>query len=69
MAAKERTYKAGGSDPRTGPERLAGVINKGLARSALKKQDRNYDDTPAKMAKNVKLAASSRPKSKSLKKK
>lgn len=46
----ERIYRIGGSDPRTGMERLAGLV--GRAISPDKKQNRRYDDSPERMASN-----------------
>lgn len=56
MAGKSRHYKAGGSDPRSGVERLAGLINRGVSSKAIKSQDRKYDDSHAKRAKNIAAA-------------
>lgn len=54
MATKktgERIYRLGGSDPRTGMERLAGLV--GRAVSPDKKQNRRYDDSPERRASNL----------------
>lgn len=50
--SKERIHRVGLGDPRSGMERLAGVINRGVQPKSLKKQDRRYDDSPSKMARN-----------------
>lgn len=47
---KERIYKAGGSDPRTGSERVAGLVNRALT-GQRKAPGRSYDDSPSQMAK------------------
>lgn len=48
---KERIYKAGLGDPRTGPERIAGVVNRALSGNR-KAPGRAYDDSPTVMARN-----------------
>ena len=53
QSASEKLYRMGGSDPRSGTERLAGVVNRSVASKAVKKQDRRWDDSPSKMARNI----------------
>lgn len=48
--SKERIYKAGGSDPRGGAERVAGLVNRALT-GQRKAPGRSYDDSPSQMAK------------------
>lgn len=57
---REKIYKVGGADPRSGAERLYGLVNKGL--SGIKGQNRQYDDDPTTMAKNKKKAAATKKK-------
>lgn len=52
---KERVYRAGMADPRSGPERIAGMINR-VASGNRKAPVRQYDDSPSKMAKNRKAS-------------
>lgn len=47
---KEKVHRLGGSDPRTGPERLMSALAAGLSKD--KKQGRRWDDSPETMAKN-----------------
>lgn len=47
----ERVYKLGLADPRTGPERVAGTVNRAV-QVDRKSPVRRYDDSPAVMAKN-----------------
>lgn len=49
----KRIFKQGLADPRTGPERIIGLVNKALASPTTKKQGRRYDDSPSKRARNV----------------
>lgn len=49
--AKERVYKAGLADPRSGSERIAGLVNR-VASGNRKSPVRQYDDSPTQMAKN-----------------
>ena len=50
-ADREKVYKQGLGDPRTGPERVAGLINR-AATQGRKAPVRQYDDSPATMRKN-----------------
>lgn len=52
----ERLHRIGLADPRTGRERLAGVINRAVQPASVRRQDRRYDDSPSKMARNVRAA-------------
>lgn len=52
-APKEQIYRQGMADPRTGPERIAGLVNR-AAQVDRKAPVRRYDDSPATMAKNRK---------------
>lgn len=47
---KERVYKVGLADPRSGKERLAGLVNRALSGNR-KSPGRAYDDSPSQMAK------------------
>lgn len=49
--ARERVHKAGLADPRTGGERVAGMINR-VASGNRKAPVRRYDDDPATMRRN-----------------
>ncbi len=53
MAEKERVYRLGMADPRSGPERIMGMVNKAFANKVAKKQHRSYDDSPEQMRKNL----------------
>jgi hypothetical protein len=53
-APKEQIYRQGLGDPRTGPERIAGLVNRAAQGSPAV---RRYDDSPADMAKNLKKSA------------
>lgn len=57
MAGKERIRRLGGSDPRTGAERLAGVINRGAQPKPVREQHRTYEDSPSRMKRNKDAAA------------
>lgn len=48
---KEKVYKAGLADPRTGGERIAGLVNRALSGNR-KSPGRSYDDSPAQVARN-----------------
>lgn len=48
----DRLYKLGGSDPRSGAERLAGVLNRGVSSRAVKTQNRRWDDSAATRARH-----------------
>lgn len=48
---KERIYKQGLADPRSGAERAAGLVNRALSGNR-KAPGRAYDDSPAQMARN-----------------
>ena len=48
---KERVYRSGMADPRSGAERIAGMINR-VASGNRKAPVRQYDDSPTTMAKN-----------------
>lgn len=56
MAKKEKIYKAGLADPRSGGERLAGLINR-VASGNRKSPVRLWDDTPTQMAQKRKASA------------
>jgi len=56
--AKERVYRAGGSDPRTGPERFMSAISKAV--SPDRGQNRKWDDDAATVAKNKRKTAERR---------
>lgn len=47
-SGKERVYKSGLADPRSGAERVAGLINRAATGN---KAVRRYDDSPTQMAK------------------
>lgn len=49
MPKKEKIYKAGLGDPRSGPERLVGLFNR-VASGNKNSPARYYDDTPEQMA-------------------
>lgn len=49
--SKERIYRVGLADPRTGAERLAGLVNRAVSGNR-KAPVRQYDDSAAVMAKN-----------------
>lgn len=51
MARREKVYKQGLADPRTGPERLMGLAARAL--SPDKKQGRRWDDDDATRRRNV----------------
>lgn len=57
MVNKGSIYRLGGADPRSGVERLAGVVNRAVQPKALKKQARTYSDSPTTMAVNRRAAA------------
>lgn len=61
MAQKEKVYRLGLADPRSGAERVAGAINR-VASGNRKAPVRKYDDSPTTMAKN--RAASAKKKKK-----
>ena len=46
---KERIYRVGLADPRTGPERIAGLVNRAVT-VGRKAPVRSYDDSPSVMA-------------------
>jgi len=46
---KENIYRMGMADPRTGPERLAGVVNR-VVQGYRNAPIRSYDDSPTQMA-------------------
>lgn len=50
-AEKESVYRAGMADPRSGVERISGLINR-VASGNRKAPVRRYDDSPTTMAKN-----------------
>lgn len=53
MASKEKIYKVGLADPRSGPERAIALVNRvvqGFSQAPVRK----YDDSPTKMAQNRK---------------
>lgn len=52
MPKRERIHRVGLGDPRTGRERIAGVINRAVQPKGIRDQNRRYDDSPTKMAKN-----------------
>ncbi len=54
--AKEKIYKLGMADPRSGAERIAGMVNR-VASGNRKSPVRNYDDSPAQMAAKRKASA------------
>lgn len=54
--AKEKIYKLGGSDPRSGMERLAGLVNR-VASGNRKSPVRKWDDSPTQMAQKRKASA------------
>lgn len=47
---KERVYRAGLADPRSGAERVAGLVNR-VASGNKAATVRRYDDSPTQMAK------------------
>lgn len=49
MAKKETIKRLGLADPRTGPERVTGLVNRVLSGNK-NAPVRRYDDTPAQMA-------------------
>jgi hypothetical protein len=49
--AKERIYRMGLADPRSGSERVVGLINR-VVTGQGKAPVRQYDDSPTQMAKN-----------------
>lgn len=65
MAKRKRTagdpdtiYRMGGSDPRTGAERLAGMINRAAQPRETRTQHRRYDDDEATRARHKAASAS-----------
>lgn len=53
----DRIHRMGGSDPRSGVERLVGAINRAAQPRAIKKQHRRYDDDDATRARHKEAAA------------
>lgn len=53
----ERIYRLGGSDPRTGAERLAGMINRAAQPRETRSQRRRYDDDEATRARHKAASA------------
>lgn len=53
---KERIYRAGGADPRSGTERALGLLGKALAPKEIKEQNRKWDDSPERRATNLRKA-------------
>lgn len=49
MAKREKIYKAGLADPRSGAERFAGMFNR-VASGNKNSPMRYYDDSPSEMA-------------------
>lgn len=56
MAKKEKMSRLGLADPRSGGERLAGLINR-VASGNRKSPVRKYDDSPTVMAQKRKASA------------
>jgi len=54
--AKEKMSRLGLADPRSGAERVAGLVNR-VASGNRKSPVRKYDDTPAQMAAKRKASA------------
>lgn len=54
---QKKIYKLGGADPRRPAERIAGMINRAAQPKAIRQQNRQWDDSPTKMAKNRAAAA------------
>lgn len=53
----DRIYRLGGSDPRTGAERLAGAINRVAQPRETRSQRRRYDDDEATRARHKAASA------------
>lgn len=53
---KEKIYKVGLADPRSGASRVAGLINR-VASGNAKSPVRRWDDTPSQMAAKRKASA------------
>lgn len=53
----DRVYRMGGSDPRSGAERLLGAINRAAQPKAIRRQGRRYDDDEATRARHKAAAA------------
>lgn len=51
MKDKEKVYRQGLADPRSGGERIAAALNR-VASGNRKAPVRQYDDSPSQMAKN-----------------
>ena len=52
----EKLYRMGLGDPRSGPERFAGALTRATRSRAIRAQDRRYDDSAEKMARNIRAA-------------
>lgn len=53
----DRIYRMGGSDPRSGVERLLGAVNRAAQPRAIRRQGRRYDDDEATRARYREAAA------------
>lgn len=53
----DRIYRLGGSDPRSGAERLVAAINRAAQPRATRRQDRRYDDDEATRARHKAASA------------
>lgn len=56
----ERINRLGLADPRTGRERLGAMIGRAGATKTTKRQDRRWDDSPEKMARNIRESDAAR---------
>ena len=60
QSASERIHRLGLADPRTGRERLGAMIGRAGATKTTKRQDRRWDDSPEKMARNIRESDAAR---------